>query len=157
MRPPPWVHLCCPCPLYPRTSYALAGPSHPIPELHEPGAGQPICVALHCTAFIHQASNVIVEVIRLLRHDCPFVNPYLLFPVCLERFSTFICSIIYPRTQVKSTGFQFPRSSFLPFMKIGVIFALSQSLGISPSHHGLSKIVESGLAMTSVSSFDFYG
>ena len=45
-----------------------------------------------------------------------------------------------------------PRSFFLPFLKIGVAFVFLQSSGTSPSHHDHLKIIESGLAMTSASS-----
>lgn len=51
----------CAVPICPRTSCALAGPSHPIQELHKLGAEQPMCTALLYTASIHQTCNFIME------------------------------------------------------------------------------------------------
>lgn len=40
----------------------------------------------------------------------------------------------------------------LPFLNLGVTFALFQTSGASPSCHDLSKIMESGLSVTSARS-----
>lgn len=91
--------------------------SPPIPEHPEPWLAHPILSqssarlgqdspsTLPCIA-PHSSTKLVISswnIIRLLRRDCPFVNPGLLFPVtvmslvCLERFFRFICSIIYPK------------------------------------------------------------
>lgn len=46
----------------------------------------------------------------------------------------------------------FPRFSFLPFLKMGVMLPFSQSLGILPDSHDFSNMMESALATISVSS-----
>jgi len=60
--------------------------------------------------------------------------------------------MIFPGTEVRLAGWWFPRSSFLPFLKMGAMFPFFQALGTSPDCHDLSNIKESGLATTSASS-----
>lgn len=53
---------------------------------------------------------------------------------------------------MRPTGLQVPRSPFPPFLKMGVMFPFSQSLGILPDSHDFLNMMESGLATISVSS-----
>lgn len=50
--------------------------------------------------------------------------------------------------EVRLTNLPFPKS-FLTYFKIGVTFAFFQSFGTSHNHHDLSKVIVSGLTMTS--------
>jgi len=59
------------------------------------------------------------------------------------------CSITFPGIKVRLTNPQFPGISFLPFLKVDVTFTFLRFSGTSPDHHDLSKIIESGLTMTS--------
>jgi len=83
------------------------------------------------------------------------VNPFwhgfitLLSLMCLDIFLRVICSNAIPWTKLRLTSPYFPGSSLTSFLKTGVIFPFSQSLGTTSSHHDLSKIVEIGLAVTS--------
>lgn len=62
-----------------------------------------------------------------------------------------IYSMIFPGTDVKLTNVLFPVSSFLPFLTMGVIFPVFQSLEMSPD------MMESGLVTASVSLFGALG
>ena len=74
---------------------------------------------------------------KLVRHDLPLVKPCWLSPVtsllsmCLSVISRRICSIILPGTEMRLTVLQFPRSSFFPFLKMGVMLPLLQSVPCS--------------------------
>jgi len=65
--------------------------------------------------------------------------------------------LIFPGTEVRLTGQEFPGSSFLPFLKMGTMFPFFQSPGTSPDCHNLSNIVESDMAMTSGNSLRTLG
>ena len=43
--------------------------------------------------------------------------------------------MVFPGTEVRLTGLYFPRSSFLPFLKMEVMFPFFQSPGTSPDRH----------------------
>lgn len=60
-----------------------------------------------------------------------------------------------PRDQSKAD--QFPWSSLLPLLKTGATFVIFQFSRSSPNHHHLSKMIESGLAMTPTSSLTTHG
>jgi len=64
-----------------------------------------------------------------------------------------ICSMIFPGTDMRFTVLQFPRPSFLSFLKMRMMFPLIQSPGTSPDSHGFSNMMESSLTTTSISSF----
>lgn len=51
----------------------------------------------------------------------------------------------------------FPGSSFLPFLKTGVVLAFLQSSGAFPALYDLSKMMESGLTLTSAKSLSTHG
>jgi len=61
------------------------------------------------------------------------------------------------REEVRITCLYLPRSSFLPFLRIGVIMAFFQSSGTCPILHNLSKMIESGSAITSASFLSAHG
>ena len=65
--------------------------------------------------------------------------------------------MIFPGTEVRLIGRQFPRSSFPPFLKIGALFLFFQPPGTSPDCHVFSNIMESGLATTSANSLQTPG
>ena len=67
------------------------------------------------------------------------------------------CSITFPGMEVRLTGLLFPGSSLLPFLKTGVTLAFLQFSGTSPVLQDLSKMMESGSAMTSASSLSTRG
>ena len=46
--------------------------------------------------------------------------------------------MIFPGTDVRLVGLWFPGSSFLPFLKMGVMFLFFQSPGTSPDSHDLT-------------------
>lgn len=50
--------------------------------------------------------------------------------------------MIYPGTEVRLTGQQFPVSSFLPFLKMGAMFPFFQSLGTSPDCSDIMEIYQ---------------
>jgi len=83
-----------------------------------------ISVALRLSADMVALSQ---NVTRLVRQDLPLVKPCWLLhvtslsAVCLSIASRRICSTIFPGTEVRLTGQQFPESSFLPFLKMGPI------------------------------------
>jgi len=52
--------------------------------------------------------------------------------------------MIFPGTEVRHTGLYFHRSSFLPFLKMGVTFPFFQSLETSPDSCDFSNMMESG-------------
>jgi len=56
----------------------------------------------------------------------------LLSLMCLEIVFRVRCSMIIPGTELRLKSLQFPGFSFLPFLKMGVIFAFLKSLG---THH----------------------
>lgn len=60
-----------------------------------------------------------------------------------------ICSTIFLDTEVRLTGWSFPWSSFLPFLKVGLMLPF---LSTSPYHNGFSNIIENGLETTSANS-----
>ena len=78
------------------------------------------------------------SITRLVRQDLPLVKPCWLSQmtslssVCLIRASRRICSMIFPGTEVRLTGRWFLGSSFLPFLKMGTMFAFLQSPATSP-------------------------
>lgn len=94
----------------------------------------------------------------MFKYDLPCLNPRRLLQipilsfVCLEMLSRMILSISFPGTEVRLTGLWFRRPSFFLSLKIRVIFSVFQPPGTSASRHDLSKIIKSGLAMTSASS-----
>lgn len=59
---------------------------------------------------------------------------------------------IAPPGEVGLTGLWFSGSPFVPFLRTGVALAFFQCSGTSPGLHGLSKVLESGLAATSAAS-----
>jgi len=74
--------------------------------------------------------------------SCPISPPSLL---CCSIASSRICSMIFPRTEVRLTGWQFSGLSFLT-LKNGCDIAFFQSPGPSPDCRDFSNIIESGLA-----------
>ena len=54
--------------------------------------------------------------------------------------------MISPRTDVRLISLQYLGSSFLLFLKMGVMFPFYQSLGTSPDSHRFSNMMESSLA-----------
>jgi len=62
----------------------------------------------------------------------------------------------FPGTEVRLTGLLFPGSSFLPFLKMGVIFPLFPLSGDFDTYD-FSDMTESGSAATSASSFRTLG
>lgn len=83
----------------------------------------------------------------MVRQVLLFINPHLLFPVtvfssmCPQMCSKRTQSIILPVTEGKLSGLWLPRSSFLPFLKMGLTFVFLQPLGTSPDLHDLSKMI----------------
>jgi len=47
--------------------------------------------------------------------------------------------MIFPGTEMRLTDLQFPGSSFLLFLKVGVMFPFFQSLGVLPDSHKEEK------------------
>jgi len=62
-----------------------------------------------------------------------------------------------PGTEVRLTGLQVPEPSFLPFLKMGVMFPLFQSVGTAPGCHNFSNMMDSGLATSSASFLRTHG
>jgi len=65
--------------------------------------------------------------------------------------------MILPGTEVRLTGLQFPGSSFFPFLKMGLMIPLFQSVGTSPNCHDLSNMMDSDLAASFASSLRTHG
>ena len=82
---------------------------------------------------------------KFVRHNLPLGKPCWLSPItslfsmCLHLsiVSRRICSMILLGTEVRLTSLQFLRSYCSPFIKMGVMFPLFQSLGISPACHNV--------------------
>ncbi|XP_046765531.1 uncharacterized protein LOC124417648 [Gallus gallus] len=77
---------------------------------------------INSPSLTHQTGHSIVEgLVRLVKQDLPFVNPCWLGLIprlsrtCRVISLKTICSIIFPGTQVRLTGLQFPGSSLQPF------------------------------------------
>jgi len=88
----------------------------------------------------------------LVRHDPPLLKWCWVSLItswsdmCLNISPRRTYSMIFPGTEVKLTSLYFPRSSFLPFLKMGVMFLFFQSLRASPDSHDFSILMVSGLA-----------
>ena len=99
----------------------------------------------------------------LVRYDLPLVKPH--WPLCvssslcthLKITSRRICSMIFPDTETRLTSLWVLGSSFLPFLKLGVMFPFSQSLESSLDSHDFLNIMESVLVSTSANSFRTMG
>jgi len=65
--------------------------------------------------------------------------------------------VSFPGTEVRLTGWYFPASSLLPFLKKGGMFPYFQSPGTSPDCLDLSNMMERVLAMTSASTLRTLG
>ncbi|KAK4806503.1 hypothetical protein QYF61_021339 [Mycteria americana] len=67
------------------------------------------------------------------------------------------CPITFPGTEGKLTSLSVSKSSFLPFLKTGLIFAFSEDLGTSLISLAIPKcFLERGLTMTPASSTSTY-
>ena len=84
-------------------------------------------------------------------------NHHIYFSMCLSMAFRSYCYMILPATEMRLTVLQFPGSSFLPFLRMGVMFLLFQSVGTSTDSHGLSFMMDSTLAISSSSSLRRHG
>ena len=91
----------------------------------------------------------------MVSHNLPLVKPCWLSQitsssqVCLNISSRRICSMIFPGTVVTLTILQFPGSSYLFLIKMGIMSPFFKSPGTSlDSHYFLNEMV-TGLATTS--------
>lgn len=70
-----------------------------------------------------------------IRHGFPLVKPCWLSPdkslfsICFSLFSRSICSMILQRSEVRLMSLYFSRYPTFPFIKMGVMFPLFQSVG----------------------------
>ena len=112
---------------------------------------------------IHQASQFTVEGYQVgqawlsLCNNLCWLLLITLSVRCPAMVSRKICSITFPGTELRLTSLSLPRSSFLPFLKTGVMFAFFQSSKISLDHHDLSKTMKNDLPVTPTSSLSTLG
>ena len=107
------------------------------------------------------STNVItpsLKATRLVRHDQPFLKPCRLpwincsSLMCPNVPYRWIYSMIFLGTEVRLASLHLPRSSFLPFLNMGLMFPFFQSSGTSPDSHDFSNMMEGGLETIQASS-----
>lgn len=100
------------------------------------------------------------KVVRLVGYDLPLINLCWLLPASslyltwLKMASRRLCAITFLWTEIRPTGLQFLRSPFLPVLKMGVLCAIFQSLGISLDFY---KMIGCILAVALTSSLSTLG
>ena len=117
---------------------------------------------IHCSPLIYPASHVIIGGYLFGEHDFHLVNPCRPFLItfsstCLKMTSRINSSITFPGMEMWLIGLQFPGSFFLTIFKTGVTLSSLQLSGTFPVLHDPSKMIESGLVMTSASTFSTQG
>jgi len=90
----------------------------------------------HSSSLIHCCSDAIKESHGLARQALPLVKPCSLCyatpsSMCHSTVFKRSCSMIFPSTEVRLTGQQFPASSFLSFLKRGAMQPFFQLPGTS--------------------------
>ena len=109
------------------------------------------------SSLTHQCCNPVVEGHQICqaRFACSeamlAVTNHFFVSKCLGIVSRRISSMILLGTEGRLTALYFPGSSFLPFLKMGVMFPLFQSVGTSLDCNDFSNMMDSGLATSSAS------
>jgi len=65
--------------------------------------------------------------------------------MCLEMVFRISCSVTFPGTKVRLTGLEFPGSSFLPFLKMGVMFSFLYNISSDVQKIVLERGINSSL------------
>lgn len=94
--------------------------------------------SVHCISVTYQFDPLRVEACQIGQawlpfSECVFATAYDFLIIHVPGYGFQVsCSITFLMTEVKLTSMQFPRSSFLTFLKIGVAFVFPWSSGTFP-------------------------